>query len=1056
MLPRPLAAHRWIAIAAACVALAAAPLARSQTIDQLRAAFAEPPAAARPWVFWYWMHGRVSEEGITADLQAMKRAGLSGAYLMPIQGPTDPPEYEPLAVQLSPRFWRMVRHAAAEARRLGLELGMHACDGFATAGGPWITPELSMQKLVWSETPVTGGQQADTQLARPEAYDGFYRDVAVLALPLPPGHGATTEQIAPRVTSSDQEPGLSRLASPKNTERYRSEAPCWIEYAFDEPFTARSVTVTPDGRNYQCQRLLVSASDDGADWREVARLDAPRHGWQEEGLPVTHALPETTARRFRFSWDPAGSEPGAEDLDNAKWSPVLKVQSIVLSSAPRVHHWRGKSGAVWRQSPPTTEELAPQRLCVPLAEIIDLTDRVDSRGRLRWDAPPGEWLVMRLGHTSTGRENATGGGGRGLECDKMNADAARLQFDRWFGEAQRQIADELGRADASRVLSTLHVDSWECGAQNWTADLPAVFQKQHGDSLLKWLPAMAGVPIESAEASERVLHDLRETLAELYVERFYGTLRRLADESGVRFTGECTAPTMPGDGLRHFAYLDAPMGEFWLDSPTHDKPTDMRDAVSGAHAHGKHIVQAEAFTQLRIAWDETPARLKRLGDLQLALGANRFVIHVWTHNPWLERKPGQTLGGVGLFFQRDQPWARHASGWTDYLARCQAVLQAGEPVVDIGVAITGDLPRRSLTPGKLVDRLPGLFGQEAVEREQARRENFGRPLRELPVGVRASANIPRPDDWTDPLGGYKYDSLNPDALAAGAGQRYAFLHKPNDPPWTEPDLDGVPPDFRAFTPEGARAENIAWTHRRGEGWDAYLVANQTGEPRALRLSLRATGDAVELWDPLTGARQRADANHARRTELGLSLEANQSMLVVLTRQSDVAQYEEPTGSGRIEGPWLVRFDAAVGDDPPDLRLEGLADLSQRSELRAFAGEAAYTTTFKLEEPLAEGVRLWLDVGRAEALARVAVNGVDCGVAWTAPYRVDVTRAVRPGENMLRVTTPSVWKNALIADRSLPKHERTTWTSAPVRLADEAPARFGLLGPARLLTQKPIE
>lgn len=1031
--------------ACAAILLAAQGLS-AQTIDELEAAFDSPPADARSWVFWYWMHGAVSPEGITADLEAMRNAGLGGAYLMPIYGPQTPPAYEPPATQLSPRFWRMIRHAAREADRLGLQLGMHLCDGFATAGGPWVTPELSMQKVVWSEATLSGGQPVDIDLPQPGSYEGFYRDIATLALPCPAGYGVDTESQPPRVTTSDGVEDAGRLARHDNRDRYRSDEPCSIRYDFHAPFTARSVTITPDGANYQCQRLKVEALGADGSWRLVSQLDAPRHGWQDEGRPVTHALPEATSRAFRFSWTPAGSEPGAEDLDAAKWAPVLKVQSIVLSSEARIHHYRGKAGEVWRQSPATTDEQTPAATCIAADAILDVTSHVNDAGRLRWKAPPGEWLVMRFGHTSTGKRNATGGGGQGLECDKLSDRAVRLQYDRWFGEARRRIADEIGDAAMRRTLTTLHLDSWECGAQNWTPDFQRQYRSRYGEEITRWLPAMAGVPIESALLSEQFLHRVRETIADLLAERFYGSLREIADGEGLRFSGECTGPTMPADGLRHFAYLDAPMGEFWLDSPTHDKPTDMLDAISGAHVYGKRVLQAEAFTQLRIGWDETPASLKRLGDGNLALGANRLVIHVWTHNPWLDRKPGQTLGGVGLYFQRDQPWVRGARGWMDYLARCHAVLQAGETVVDIAVSTAADFPRRSLTPDRLLDRLPGLMGAEGVERAKLRLANADQPQRELPAGVRASANLPDPCDWLDPLRGYKYDSVPPDMLDKG---RYAFVHRTDDPAWSQPDLTkaGVPRDFEPI-------DGVAWNHRQGPGWDVYFITNQTSLQRTLDLSLRASGGAVEVWDPCVGARRRVDADGAGRTRLSLEFAPDQSLLVVLRDRSDALPRTKPTRSVVVQGPWQVAFSPVVGATPPARSITDLTDLSTFDDLLDFVGEARYTGNFECHA-LPAGATVWLDLGAATSLAEVSVNGVDCGVAWTAPWRVDVTQALRAGENQLTIVTPSTWKNRLVAERDLAEANRDAWTSAPVRVANDNPTPLGLFGPIQLLIEQPL-
>ena len=221
---------------------------------------------------------------------------------------------------------------------------------------------------------------------------------------------------------------------------------------------------------------------------------------------------------------------------------------------------------------------------------------------------------------------------------------------------------------------------------------------------------------------------------------------------------------MVSDGLLHYKNADIPMGEFWLNSPTHDKPNDMHDAISGAHVYGKNLVQAEAFTSVRMNWGEHPGNLKALGDRNFALGINKMVVHVFTHNPWMDRKPGMTLDGVGLYFQRDQTWFKQSKAWIDYLTRCQALLQMGKPVVDIAVFTGEEVPRRSVLPDRLISSLPGVFGKEKLEEEKKRMDNQGQPLRSIPDGVTHSANMADPEDWIDPLNGYAYDSFNPDVL----------------------------------------------------------------------------------------------------------------------------------------------------------------------------------------------------------------------------------------------------------------------------------------------------
>src|SRR5690606_18565802 len=176
------------------------------------------------------------------------------------------------------------------------------------------------------------------------------------------------------------------------------------------------------------------------------------------------------------------------------------------------------------------------------------------------------------------------------------------QFRNWFLKAREVAGAERGE----RVLSVFHVDSWECGSQNWSPLFRSEFLERRGYDPLPYLPAMAGIPVGGPDTAEAFLYDVRKTISELMSAHFFGTLRKLVDAHGVQFTSETTAPVMTADGLVHFRDVDIPMGEFWLRSPSHDKPNDILDALSAAHIYGKPVVQAEAFTQIRMEWDEHP------------------------------------------------------------------------------------------------------------------------------------------------------------------------------------------------------------------------------------------------------------------------------------------------------------------------------------------------------------------------------------------------------------------------------------------------------------------
>ena len=720
--------------------------------------------SSRPWVYWYWMQSAYSKPGITADLETMKQAGIGGAYLMTIKGPANPPLMDPPVLQLSKEFWDLVHFALTEADRLGVKIAFHPADGFAVAGGPWITPEMSMQKVVWADVTVNGNSFKNLQLPVPNHYKDYYKDIAVFAIPVKESY-VTSNQNHPKITSTLGDFDASFLSDSKKEDQFRLKEKGWIQYEFDQPFLCKSIQIETKGNNYQAHRLIVEVSDDGKNFKSLGRLTTPRHGWQDVDAFYTHSIVPTKAKYFRFVYDPEGSEPGAEDLDPAKWNQGLKVAKIYLSNEPLIDNYQGKSGAIWRLSPQTSTEQIGKTDCVEQSKMINISKVVDAKGVLNWKAPSKEnWRIIRFGHTSTGHENATAGAGRGLEVDKFNAEAVRFQLDHWFGEMMRTAGPEL----ASKVVKILHMDSWECGSQNWSPVFQAEFKKRRGYDVVDYFPVMAGIPLNDIETSEKVLYDIRKTIAELVCDNFFGTLANKAKKAGVKFSSENVAPTMMSDGLLHFKHIDYPSGEFWLKSPTHDKPNDMLDAISGGHIYGKDIIQAEAFTELKMDWDEHPGNLKTLADRNYALGINRFFYHVFVHNPWTDRKPGMTLDGVGSYFQRDQTWWKPGKAWVDYCQRVQFQLQKGKPVIDLAVFIGEDLPSRSVLPDRLVPFIPNIFGKERLESEAIRLKNEGQPSIKIPKEVTSTKNSTDLSQWTNAMNGYQYDSFNADVLLHNA------------------------------------------------------------------------------------------------------------------------------------------------------------------------------------------------------------------------------------------------------------------------------------------------
>jgi hypothetical protein len=260
---------RSVATAAgvACLVLLASTPATAQQTD-IAKGFAAPPDTARPLTWWHWVSGNVTREGLEADLLAMKQIGLGGAQIFSVnQGPAGP------VVYMSPQWRALVQDAIRKAHVLGLKLSITDCEGWSESGGPWITPELSMQTVAWTETTVQGsgggGTGGATRLAVPAHYQDYYRDIAVLAFPTPAGDARIANIAAKAGFTSDA--GAIAAPDPVVTP----------DMAID-PTTIQDVTsrLGADG--------TLSWSPPAGSWTVL------RMGTTSTGTPIHPAMPETS------------------------------------------------------------------------------------------------------------------------------------------------------------------------------------------------------------------------------------------------------------------------------------------------------------------------------------------------------------------------------------------------------------------------------------------------------------------------------------------------------------------------------------------------------------------------------------------------------------------------------------------------------------------------------------------------------------------------------------------------------------------------------------------
>ncbi|MHB8898717.1 MAG: glycosyl hydrolase, partial [Thermoguttaceae bacterium] len=321
----------------------------------------------------------------------------------------------------------------------------------------------------------------------------------------------------------------------------------------------------------------------------------------------------------------------------------------------------------------------PAGAVIPTDRVVDLSDRLQPDGRLDWQVPAGNWTVMRFGRRNNGATTRPAPQpGLGFECDKLDAEAFDAHFDSYVGK----LLDKVGPRPQGRGWTTLHIDSWEMGAQNWTARFREEFRRRRGYDLLPFLPTYTGRIVGSLESSERFLWDVRLTAQELVLENHAGRLKQLAHENGFKLSIE-PYDMNPTSDLELGAVADVPMCEFWSQGYGFDTAFSCLESTSIAHTLGRNVVAAEAFAaDSREAWKLFPAAVKNQGDWAFCMGINRFVYHTFAHKPQ-ERRPGMVMGPYGVHWDRGQTWWPMVDAYHRYITRCQFMLRQGRPVAEI-------------------------------------------------------------------------------------------------------------------------------------------------------------------------------------------------------------------------------------------------------------------------------------------------------------------------------------------------------------------------------------
>ncbi len=726
--------------------------------DALERGFQNPPESAKPRVWWHWMNGNITKEGIKADLEWMKRVGIGGFQNFDAALNTPRVVEKPL-VYMTPDWKDAFKYTATLADQLGLEMAIAGSPGWSESGGPWVPPAQAMKKFVWSETRVQGGQPFTGTLAKPPSTTGqfqniaaagrggfgggatpppppvFYADSAVIAYRAPDGDVPMAE-LQPKVTSSGGQFSLAELtdgdlAKATLLPAAPVEQKAWIQFEFAAPQTVRGLTLVTGGGGGRGGRggggaggPELESSVDGRQFQTAATMP---------GGARTIAFAAVTARFFRVTFrtqpTPAGGRGGAGGMGGfgpppggaAQTAPAApagtQIAELVLHTGQRVNRFEDKAGfsAATNLYASATPSMPPQG-SVRKADVIDLTSKMRANGTLDWTPPAGRWVVLRFGYSLTGHQNSPASPeATGLEVDKLNKGYVKAYFDNYLGQYKNTVGDLMGKRGLRYVIT----DSWEAGVQNWTDDMFAEFAKRRGYDLHPWLPVLAGRVVEGAESSDRVLWDFRKTIGELTTENHYDQLTTMLRERGMgRYTeSHESGRAFIGDGMEVKRNADVPMSAMWTPRSPNDEQigysADIRESASVAHIYGQNLVAAESLTASGGAWSWSPETLKPTADKELAMGLNRFVIHTSVHQPLTDKAPGFGLGPFGQWFTRLETWGEIAKPWTTYLARSSYMLQQGKFAADIIYFYGEDSNITALFAAKLPD-VPASYNYDFV------------------------------------------------------------------------------------------------------------------------------------------------------------------------------------------------------------------------------------------------------------------------------------------------------------------------------------------------------
>lgn len=1010
--------------------------------------FATPGEDVATACYWYWLSGNVTRDGVIADLQAMKQAGITRAFIG-FQG-LDPQESPRGPVYIgTPEWFDIVGTALREASNLGIEIGIFNSPGWSQAGGPWVKPEHS-QRYLGLQTVRCEAQHDGTLTTTLNRPDGFLADVKVLAVE-DPGY----QSLKPISTTGISADGVT-------------EAHVTLKYVIPENFTPRSLTVQAAGP------ILAQFNVGGKVVLPVNRTNMMIEVGYDRTAPTAMALPDLAAH----SGDTLTIEV---DIN-----PGCQITRLELSDAPVVDRYADKNLAKMHQTPlplwhdykwgatATLQGVDPK-------DVVDVTEWWDG-STLNWPhAMPGKkYIITRLYTAPTGICNspALPGDGQGLEVDRWDHDALKHHYENFIG----RIRDSVPAHDR-RTWNTVVCDSYERATQTFGDDFIPEFQRRYGYDPTPYLLTYGGTVVGNSDLSDRFLWDYRRMVADRLAYDHIGGMRQLAEKDGFGVWLECYGHWgFPGEFLQYGGQSSEVAGEFWSEGDLGN--IENRGASSCAHIYGKPLVWSESFTCGGPEYSRSPRDMKLRGDRFFTEGVNATLLHFVCAQPDETSYPGLNAP-FGNEFNRKNTWYRHLDLFTDYLKRCNLMLQQGRYVADVAYFIGDDTP---VMTGLAEPSLPAGYQYDFINGEVLRDRATVDPItgdilagtgryrllilppsdtmlpetleaiaRLIRQGANVMGNPPRrsPSMKNYPLADQEVASLATGLWEKGEkGRGHLFT--------LDTPIEKVLEQVR-LTPDASLIENMRYAHVADGKKDIYFIANQSAtEPVELIASLRdGRGRQPELWFPASGERRDAQSWNVEdgRVNLPLRLDPMESIFVVFQNEGtpsssplDVAlNFPEPKQLLDLtDVNWTLTMTPMKG--PKKLvkrwKLQDLS-LSADTSVAHFSGTMSYTCEFKFHGVPNQPVSL--QFGAVNDMARVWVNGQEAGGVWTAPYAIDISPYLRKGKNTLRVDVANNWHNRLVGDAKLPPEQRSTQLFIRTSTPDTPLQPSGLIGPVTLTT-----